>query len=697
MGTAHKRKAKRHAIENRELSWLAFNRRVQEEADNPDNPLLERAKFLSIVTSNLDEFIQVRYSRIYEAARKGEKGARALYRRVNREVLRQNNAQYLLYEGIRSELYLQGVRIYPTFSLDEDHMRREKALFEKEIRPYLKVEPLRDSRPRQKQLYLLVKLARPRPKDAQFRLVSVPAALPRLFDLSKSKGEQYLIRVEDVVKHYLHRIFPKDQVEHAAVFRIIRNQNFPVQERSTDDIVPAVREMLSQRIGGEVMRLEAEERMSEEMLTLLMKHFAVERERRYRVTGPLDLNRMLMNLYGQVKRPELKFPPAQPVEIPELMGPDAFEQIDRRDFLMYHPYHSFAPVVRLMKLAAEDPTVRAIRQTLYRVSGNSPIVAALAQAAENGKEVQVLFEAHARFDEENNLYWGERLKRAGCRVMYGLPNLKTHSKITLFEREVDGETRREVHLGTGNYHDGTAKLYTDFGLLTADPTLTADAAAFFEGLERGGAEPLKELVTAPDLLAPTLLDLIERESGNAEAGRPARILAKMNSLSDKEIIKALLRAGRAGVEIDLIVRGICCVIPQIEGVSDHIRVRSIVGRHLEHARAFVFENGGQREVYLSSADWMPRNLYRRVELMFPVKDVALARAVENVLSLQWNDTEKARTRLADGSYVLSPRHADGINAQETLLKDVEGVFAGRYTAPEGAEASGDAGEERVDE
>ncbi len=697
MGTAHKRKAKRHAIENRELSWLAFNRRVQEEADNPDNPLLERAKFLSIVTSNLDEFIQVRYGRIYEAARKGEKGARALYRRVNREVLRQNNAQYLLYEGIRSELYLQGVRLYPTFSLDEDHMRREKALFEKEIRPYLKVEPLRDSRPRQKQLYLLVKLARPRPKDAQFRLVSVPAALPRLFDLSKSKGEQYLIRVEDVVKHYLHRIFPKDQVEHAAVFRIIRNQNFPVQERSTDDIVPAVREMLSQRIGGEVMRLEAEERMSEEMLTLLMKHFAVERERRYRVTGPLDLNRMLMNLYGQVKRPELKFPPAQPVEIPELMGPDAFEQIDRRDFLMYHPYHSFAPVVRLMKLAAEDPTVRAIRQTLYRVSGNSPIVAALAQAAENGKEVQVLFEAHARFDEENNLYWGERLKRAGCRVMYGLPNLKTHSKITLFEREVDGETRREVHLGTGNYHDGTAKLYTDFGLLTADPTLTADAAAFFEGLERGGAEPLKELVTAPDLLAPTLLDLIERESGNAEAGRPARILAKMNSLSDKEIIKALLRAGRAGVEIDLIVRGICCVIPQIEGVSDHIRVRSIVGRHLEHARAFVFENGGQREVYLSSADWMPRNLYRRVELMFPVKDEALARAVENVLYLQWNDTEKARTRLADGSYVLSPRHADGINAQETLLKDVEGVFAGRYTAPEGAEASGDAGEERVDE
>lgn len=333
MGTAHKRKAERHAIENRELSWLAFNRRVQEEADNPDNPLLERAKFLAIVTSNLDEFVQVRYQRIYQAAQEGKKfggvGGHALYRRVNRELLHQNNAQYLLYEGIRSELYLQGVKLYPTFSLDEDHIRREKALFEKEIRPFLKVEPLQGSRPRQKQLYLLVKLTRSRHKGGPFCLVGLPTALPRLFDLSKAKEEQCLIRVEDVVKHYLHRLFPKDQVEHVAVFRIIRNQNFPVQERTGEDIVPAVREMLSRRLGGEVMRLEAEERMSEEMLTLLMQQFGLERERRYRVTGPLDLNRMLMNLYALVKRPGLKYPPAQPVEVTPLMGQDAFEQIDR--------------------------------------------------------------------------------------------------------------------------------------------------------------------------------------------------------------------------------------------------------------------------------------------------------------------------------------------------------------------------------
>ena len=685
MGSAHKRKADKHAIENRELSWLSFNGRVQAEADNPDNPLMERAKFLAIVTSNLDEFMQVRYHGVLEAAsgkRKGKKTqgglkAEKLYRRVNKEILRQNNRQYTLYEGIRSELYLQGVQLFPTFSLDEMLLRREKGIFEKEIRPYLKAEPLDGARPRQKQLYLCAKLVRPRRKNAQFMLVGLPAALPRLIDLSQSKDVQRLIRVEDVVKHHLHRLFPKDEVEHAAVFRILRNQDFEIEEFNEDDIVPAVRGMLAKRVGGAVMRLEAEERMSEEMLTLLMKRFEVEAERRYRVTGPLDLNKMMMNLYGLVKRPELKYPAVQPVEVEALMGEDAFEQIDRRDWLLYHPYHSFAPVVHLMQLAAEDPSVRAIRQTLYRVSGNSPIVAALARAAENGKEVQVLFEIHARFDEENNLYWGERPKRAGCRVMYGLPGLKTHSKITLFEREVDGQLRREAHLGTGNYHDGTAKLYTDFGLLTADPALTADAAAFFESLD-GREVELQELLKAPDMLQPAVLRLIERERENAEMGLPARIMAKMNALSDEPVMHALLEAGRAGVEIDLMVRGVCCLIPGIEGVSENIRVRSIVGRHLEHARAFVFENGGEHEVYLSSADWMPRNLYKRVELMFPVKDEACRRAVENVLALQWNDTEKCRHRGPDGAYTLEPRHERGLNAQETLLRDVEGVFNGAY-------------------
>ncbi len=697
MATAHVRKKSRKAIQNRELSWLLFNRRVQEEADNPDNPLLERAKFLSIVTSNLDEFMQVRYHGVYEAAQGKERdkrvqgGMRAetLYRRVNKEILRQNNVQYMLYEGIRSELYLEGVQLYPAFSLNDEALARVKSLFEKEIRPYLKAKSLEESHRRQKQLYFCIKLARGRKREAQFRLISLPAALPRLFDISCDKDVQRLIRLEDVVRLNLSRLFGKEEMEHAAAFRVLRNQDFPVEERTEEDVESAVRTMLAKRPTGQVMRLEAEECMSEEMLTLLMKTFGVEMERRYRVTGPLDLNKMIMALYGIVKRPDLKYAPAAPAETPQLMGEDVFDQIDRRDWLLYHPYHSFAPVVHLMQRAVEDPTVRSIRQTLYRVSGNSPIVAALAQAAENGKSVTVLFEAHARFDEENNLYWGERLRRAGCRVLYGLPHLKVHSKITLFEREVNGQVRREVHLGTGNYHDGTAKLYTDFGLLTADPGLTDDAVAFFDLLE-GKEGEMHQMVKAPDMLQSKLLTLFEREMSHAREGRPARIVAKMNSLCDPKMMRALMEAGQAGVEIYLIIRGICCLIPEVPGLTDNIHVRSIVGRYLEHARAFLFENGGEHEVYLSSADWMQRNLYKRVELMFPVKDETLRQAVENVLQLQWNDTEKCRWRRGNGEYVLHRRGPGGLNAQETMLKDIQGVFAGDYRIAQPAQEPADA-------
>ena len=684
MGRAHKHKTGGQAVENRELSWLRFNRRVQEEADDPANPLLERAKFLAIVTSNLDEFLQVRYHGLYAAARadakrmaQGDIAAAKLYRRVNKEILRQNNRQYQLFEGIRSELYLKGVKLYPTFSMNEEQLRREKELFEKEIRPYLKVEPLLGSRPRQKQLYLCVKLQKSRRKEDRFRLVPLPSALPRLMDLSTDTATQCLIRVEEIVRHHVQRLFSREQVEHVAVMRVIRNQDFPVEERGEEDIVPAVREMLSRRTTGRVMRLEAEERMSEEMLTRLMKEFDVDLPRRYRVTGPLDLNKLMMTLYGQVKRAELKFSAARPVDTPELMGPDIFEAVDRRDWLLYHPYHSFAPVVNLMQRAAEDPSVSVIKQTLYRVSGNSPIVAALARAAEAGKQVTVLFEAHARFDEENNLYWGERLSRAGCRVLYGLPGLKVHSKITYIRRQTAQGARCTLHLGTGNYHDGTARLYTDFGLLTADETLARDAEAFFGALEGGTEAAMQSLVSAPNQLSTELRRLIARERAHAEAMRPAGILAKMNSLSDEPLMRELVEASQAGVQVRLLVRGICCLIPGVLGVSDNIQVRSIVGRHLEHARAFVFENGGNREVYLASADWMPRNLYKRVELMFPVRQSELAAAVVNVLQLQWADTQKCRRRDASGAYTLAALKTGGVNAQEILLQDIAAAFAGR--------------------
>lgn len=668
---------KRKAMENRELSWLKFNSRILDEADDPSNPLLERAKFLAIVTSNMDEFLQVRYNRVYqgrfgEDELQGGLDGEKLYRRVNKQLLRQCNRQYMLFEGVRSELYLKGVQLFPTFAMDDAMSERENVLFEKEIRPYLRVEDLGAVQPVQKQLYLCVKLVRSRRKSSQFKLVALPTSLPRLFDLSMNKEQQCLIRLEEILKHHIYRLFPREEVEHSAVFRVLRNQNFLVEEETIADVVPAVKDMLEKRVTGAVMRLEAEEQMSEEMLTLLMKQFRVEQERRYRVTGPLDLNKMLMGLYSMVKRAELKYPVSQPVPILELMGEDIFEKIDQKDYLMYHPYHSFDPVVHLMQRAAEDESVTAIKQTLYRVSGNSPIVAALAKAAENGKEVLVLFEAHARFDEINNLHWGEKLERAGCRVLYGLPNLKVHSKVTLFERVVDGEVRRTVHLGTGNYHDGTAKLYTDFGLLTADEQLTADAVSFFNALQ-GDEVDMKEIAKAPDQLCPKLIELIRREQLNAENGMPARILAKMNSLSDKRIIHALMDASAAGVEINLIVRGICCLIPEMEGVTENIHIHSIVGRHLEHARAFLFENNGEHEVYLSSADWMPRNLSRRAELMFPVKDEACRKAVENVLTLQWSDTLKARVKNSEGEDERFPQEG-GVCAQDVLLNDINAVF-----------------------
>lgn len=719
METMQKSQRSGKALQNRELSWLQFNRRVQMEADRTHHPLLERAKFLAIVTSNLDEFIQVRYERVLKKADvrpekklMGGITAENLRKKVNKEILRQNNTQYLLYEGIRSELYLHGVRLYPVFTMTEEQRQREAVLFENDIAPNVKVLPP-DAQPAQKQLHICVKLSSDR--RSRFAIVALPTSLPRLYELSADGENRYLIRLEEIVKHHLEKLFPKETVEHAAAFRILRNQNFLLDAAKPDTLADAVKEMLLKRRTGEVVRLEAEERMSEEMLGMLTQRFGLKLEQRYRATGPLDLNKLMMGLYGMVKRPDLKYVPAEPVLYTDLMGEDAFGQILRQDYLMYHPYHSFAPVVHLLQQAAQDPQVRSIQMTLYRVSGNSPIVAALADAAAAGKDVFVLMESCARFDEDNNLFWGERLSRAGCTVCYGIPGLKTHSKIALIEREAEGRLERVVHLGTGNYHDGTAKLYTDFGLLTADETLTADAAAFFEWYkatvklcnevmepaEGAEAQPMeaaeitrhigeqnpaafRELLHSPETLQATVLRLIRREQENAENGLPSGIIAKMNSLCDESIMEALCEAGRAGVKVQLIVRGICCLVPGIPGESENVEVYSLVGRNLEHARAFRFENGGNAEVYLSSADWMRRNLYRRVELMFPVKDEACKQAVENVLRLQLSDNQQLRVRLPDSSYSLLEEEAPPVDAQDVLLKNVEAVFGG--TCGKGEEA-----------
>jgi len=690
METMQKSQRPKKALQNRELSWMQFNRRVQMEADRTHHPLLERAKFLAIVTSNLDEFVQVRYGRVLDKAERkpdkkvlGNITAENLRKKVNKEILRQNNIQYLLYEGIRSELYLHGVRLYPVFTMTEEQRARELSLFENEIAPNIKVLA-EDAQPAQKQLHICVKLQGKGRRKARFAIVALPTSLPRLYELSADSENRYLIRLEEIVKHHLEKLFPKDTVEHAAAFRILRNQHFDLEECTQETLSEAVKQMLDKRHTGKVVRLEAEERMSEEMLGMLTERFQIKLEQRYRATGPLDLNKLMMGLYGMVKRPDLKYVPAEPVVYEELMEEDAFERILQRDYLMYHPYHSFAPVVNLLKQAAKDPCVRSIQMTLYRVSGNSPIVAALADAAAAGKDVFVLMESCARFDEDNNLFWGERLSRAGCKVCYGFPGIKTHSKIALIQREVDGQWQSVVHLGTGNYHDGTAKLYTDFGLLTADEGLTADAAAFFEKLKGCETASLEELIKAPEALQTTILHLIEREKENAENGLPSGIIAKMNSMCDESIMEALCQAARAGVRVQLIIRGICCLIPGIPGESDTIEVYSLVGRNLEHARAFRFENAGDAEIYLSSADWMGRNLYKRVELMFPVKDPACKQAVENVLRLQLSDNQQLRVRLPDGSYSLKEEEAAPIDAQDILLHQVQAVFDGTFDKGERA-------------
>ena len=698
-GTAKHREHQPRALE-RELTWLQFNARVQAEADHPGNPLLERAKFLAIVTSNLDEFMQVRYHSVWDAAQAPDAQAQRpsgltaaeLLRRVDKAVLRQQNLQYLYYEGVHSELFHAGVQMYPAFMLTDAMRLRTKEIFLRDLLPRLRPVPWGEeiSPLSQKRLHLLVRL-RPR-TGAPVRYVTV--ALPasqRLYELPGEGAARRFIRTEDLVRLYLPELFSEDYAEEASVFRILRNQDFPIAEG--EDVSTAVRDMLLKRRTGRVMRLEAEERMSAELLELLMRRFEVPAPRRYRVTGPLDLNKLVMSLYGQLDRPELKYPRFDPVPVPELSGEDIFAAIAARDWFVYHPYHSFDPVVNLLARAAADPDVTSVKITLYRVGGNSPIVRALMKAAEAGKQVTVLFEARARFDEDNNLTQGRRLRRAGCNVIFGLPGLKTHSKVALVTRMEGGRLRRYLHLGTGNYHDGTARLYTDMGLFTADPTLGEDAARFFYSLEDAGRPyATTALIKAPEQLKARLLWLIEREAGHALRGQPAGIVAKMNSLLDGEVIEALYAASCAGVRVELIVRGICTLCPGVRGMSENIRVTSVVGRYLEHARAFLFENGGEPELYLSSADWMPRNLIKRVELMFPVRDPEARRAVEYILALQLSDNQKSWRMLPDGAYRHSdPGGAAPVNAQALLAANLAAVLAGGAALPQaGGPATGKA-------
>lgn len=651
---------------NRECSWLGFNSRVLNEARDKTLPMLERLKFLSITSSNLDEFFMIRVASLKDMVhakytKKDIAGMTPQEQLVMiagkaHELVQQ---QYSTYN--RSLLPLMKQNGLEVVTEHEKMTREQKAYadkyFEENVYPVLTPMAMDSSRPfpliRNKTLNIGALISKKGEKGkAEFATVQVPSVLPRIVRLPDGpNGEKCLTLLEEIIERNIDKLFLNYNVVCAHPYRIMRNADLTIDEDDAADLLKEIQKQLKKRQWGEVIRLEIEDKMDPKLLKILKQEFNVKEDDIYKINGPLDLT-FLMKLYGIEGMEEHRAKPYKPQPVPGMNDEeDIFTQIRRKDILLHHPYMTFDPVVKFVKQAAVDPDVLAIKQTLYRVSGHSPIVAALAQAAENGKQVSVLVELKARFDEENNINWAKMLEKAGCHVIYGLLGLKTHSKITLVVRREEDGIRRYVHLGTGNYNDSTAKLYTDCGILTCSEPIGEDATAVFNMLS-GYSEPKhwNRLVIAPIWMRDGFMRLIQRETAHARNGEPARIIAKMNSLCDKEIIAALYEASAAGVEIDLIIRGICCLKVGIPKISENIRVRSIVGTFLEHARIFYFRNGGDEEFFMASADWMPRNLDKRVEILFPVEDGHIKEQVRHILQVQLDDTVKAHILQPDGNY-----------------------------------------------
>lgn len=665
---------------NRELSWLAFNKRVLSEAKDNHLPLMERLKFLSITASNLDEFFMVRVASLKDQVNAGytKKDIAGMTSKeqidaILRETHKFTTAQYNTYNrSFLPSLKKNGLKIVTEFEkLTEEQADYVDNYFQKEVFPVLTPMAVDSSRPfpliRNRSLNIGALLMDKKKKGTiDFATVQVPSVLPRVVTIP-TDGDNCttVILLEQIIEKNIQKLFLNYRVLCQAPFRVMRNADLSIDEDEAADLLIEIEKQLKKRQWGEAIRLEVEDNIDKRLLKTLRKEFNLSEDAIFKINGPLDLT-FLMKVYdieGFDHLKEPKYIPQQPKMLDA--SRDLFEQIREHDILLHHPYETFDPVVNFVKKAASDPNVLAIKQTLYRVSSHSPIIASLAQAAENGKQVSVLVELKARFDEENNIVWAKKLEKAGCHVIYGLVGLKTHSKITLVVRKEEDEIRRYVHLGTGNYNDSTAKLYTDMGMFTSKTRYGEDATAVFNMLS-GYSEPLvwNKLSLAPLWLRGKFLSLIEREKEHAKNGRPARIIAKMNSLCDPGIIEALYDASEAGVEIDLIVRGICCLRAGIKGLSEHIRVRSIVGTFLEHSRIFYFENNGNAEYYMGSADWMPRNLDKRVEILFPVEDPILQEEIYHILHIQLSDTKKAHLLMPDGHYVkVDQRGKTPLNSQ----------------------------------
>mgnify|MGYP000472317248 CR=1 FL=1 len=666
---------KKEYFVNRELSWLKFDERVLSEARDKNLPLFDRLKFLSITASNLDEFFMVRVAslkdQVHAGYHKTDIAGMTAKEQLKEISVRTHELVHVQYNTLNRSLIpaleKAGMHLVAAHeNLTEAQSVFVDRYFEDNVYPVLTPMAMDSSRPfpliRNKTLNIGALISKKEKSDKLskkdktgellFATVQVPSVLPRVVQIpSKKDGDTTVILLEEIIERNIDKLFLSYDVICAHPYRIMRNADLTIDEDEAEDLLVEIQRQLKKRQWGEVIRLEVEDTMDKKLLKELKKHLDVVDRVVYKINGPLDLT-FLMKVNGLPGFDHLKYEKYVPQ--PAFSNGDysnIFDKIKKHDRLLFHPYYEFTPVIEFIRQAAVDSNVLAIKQTLYRVSGNSPIIAALEQAAENGKQVTVLVELKARFDEENNIAWAKKLEKAGCHVIYGLVGLKTHSKIALVVRREEDGIKRYVHLGTGNYNDQTAKLYTDMGLLTCSDPIGEDATAVFNMLS-GYSEPRKwnKLAVAPIWLKDKFLMLINREAENARQGKKARIIAKMNSLCDPKVMEALYDASAAGVKIDLIVRGICCIKAGVPGLSENISVRSIVGNFLEHSRIFYFFNDGFEDIYMGSADWMPRNLDKRVEITFPVEDPDLKKRIKDILKIQLADTLKAHIMQPDGSY-----------------------------------------------
>ena len=663
---------------NRELSWLKFNLRVLKEAMVKDTPLLERLKFIAISASNLDEFFMVRVASLWSNFDSGVEKRDASGMSVHEQLVAISQAAH---EQVRTQTKSL-IALMAEMDAVKLHFRRVKDLSElgkdwleeyyrEVVFPVLTPMAVDASRPfpflANKTLNLAVELIKA-DGEHSMGLIQVPSVLDRIVEV-EPEGKRTFVFLEDIIASHCHDLFKGCHILDMVSFRVTRDSDLDLEEDDSVDLMKEVEESLRKRKRGAAVRLEIFKTNNNRIKKFLEENLDVTEMEVYEINGPLDPTCFFKFIGMKGMWPWLyePFVPQRPLELPD--DSDLFAAIRENDILLHHPYESFDPVVKLVSDAADDPQVLAIKQTLYRVSGNSPIVAALARAAENGKQVTVLVELKARFDEENNILWARRLEKAGCHVIYGLVGLKTHAKIILIVRKEDNGIRRYLHLGTGNYNDSTAKLYTDLGLMTANDEFGSDASAFFNLLSGYSEPPVwNKLVMAPLGLREKIYALIDNEIAMVRAGREGHIIAKMNSLIDQPVIQKLYEASAAGVHIDLIVRGICGLRTGIEGISDNITVRSIVGRQLEHSRIFWFANGGEEQLYLSSADWMPRNLNDRVELFFPVETEEHIHRIKALLDLYLRDNMGAHMMQSNGTYRRVRNKLEPVSAQSTLYE-----------------------------